>query len=107
MSLGMRCVIPQLQHWFLSVMAEPEPTPWGSGLLTAEQGFIWRHTNVPMTSGVVPECVCAAKGEASADPLLPLQSASSALSLRTRVGNARQISQPKALLLLCMQSAGA
>lgn len=52
-------------------MAEPEPTPWGSGLLTAEQGFIWRPTNVPMTSGVVPECVCAAKGEASADPPAP------------------------------------
>lgn len=39
--------------------------------------------------------------------LSQLQSASSALYLQTGLGNAGQTSLPEALLLLCMQSAGA
>lgn len=40
----------------------------GLTALTAEQGFVWRCTEVPVSTGVVPECVCAAKGEASPEP---------------------------------------
>lgn len=98
----------QVWGWFLSLflMAEPEPGPWGSGPLTAKQGFIWRSTKIPITTGVVPECVCAAKGEGSPEPP-PSCRVHQQLCLCKQGWEMPVRSLPEALLLLCMQSAGA
>lgn len=59
MPLGIFCVIPQ-------VCAGPSPClSWQSQSQDhgAEPGFIWRSTEVPITTGGVPECVCAASPE--------------------------------------------